>query len=167
MIDPQLQKELERAHSERKANKKFIQSLKRLPEKELDRQFHTAHNEVFNRLDCLSCANCCKTTSPIFRDRDIDRLARTLRMRPSTFTENYLIIDDDGDWVLKSSPCVFLNDDNTCKVYEDRPAACREYPHTDRRKMTQILDLTYRNTLVCPAVDQIVEKIRKRLQSSR
>jgi Fe-S-cluster containining protein len=49
--------------------------------------------------------------------------------------------------------------DNTCAVYEDRPLACREYPHTDRKNMYQIMDLTTQNTLICPAVASIVEKI--------
>ncbi len=160
------EKHLEKARSERKQNKKFLLSLKRMPERVVDDHFHEAHEEVFEVTDCLTCANCCKTTSPIFRDRDIDRLAKRLRMRPSHFIECYLKMDDDGDYVLQSSPCTFLNDDNTCSVYEDRPNACREYPHTDRKRMHQLLDLTYRNTMVCPAVEQIVEKIRIGLQRS-
>ncbi|MCH2200012.1 MAG: YkgJ family cysteine cluster protein [Flavobacteriales bacterium] len=145
--------------------KDLFKQLKRAKDRELDSLFHEAHEEVFAVTDCLECANCCKTTSPIFRDRDIDRLAKRLRVRPSRFIDQYLRMDEDHDYVLKSSPCTFLNEDNTCSVYEDRPLACREYPHTDRKKMSQILDLTYRNTMVCPAVEHIVEKIRKRLQA--
>jgi uncharacterized protein len=63
--------------------------------------------------------------------------------------------------VLKSSPCAFLGADNYCSIYEARPRACREYPHTNRKKMHQILDLTMRNTQVCPAVLQIVERLEK------
>lgn len=160
------QSNLERAKSNKKANKKFIQSLRKLPEKKVDQAFHTAHDEVFEEIDCLDCANCCKTTSPIFRDIDIQRIAKGLRMKPVQFVDQYLRMDEEGDYVLQSSPCTFLNDDNTCSIYEMRPNACREYPHTDRKKMQQILSLTYKNTMVCPAVEQIVEKIRKRLQSN-
>lgn len=167
MDDSFPEKQLEKARSERKQNKKFLRSLKRIPERELDHLFHEAHDEVFEQTDCLTCANCCKTTSPIFRDRDIDRLAKRLRIRPSLFIERYLKMDHEGDYVLQSSPCAFLNDDNTCSVYDDRPNACREYPHTDRKRMHQLLDLTARNTLVCPAVGQIVEKIRIGLHGSR
>jgi hypothetical protein len=82
-------------------------------------------------------------------------------MRPSEFTTKYLHIDEDNDWVLNQSPCAFLNlDDNKCSIYEYRPKACREYPHTDRKNMTQILDLTFRNTLVCPAVAEMAEKLK-------
>lgn len=156
---------LRRAESAKKVNKKFLQSLKRLPERTVDALFHEQHDVVFAETDCLACANCCKTTSPIFTTRDVERLSKSMKMRPALFTERYLRTDEDGDYVLQTSPCVFLNDDNTCRVYDDRPAACREYPHTDRRKMVAILDLTYRNTLVCPAVERIVDKIRTILQA--
>lgn len=164
MSDDFPSKYLRRAQSGRKANKKFLTGLKRLPERTVDDLFHEAHDTVFAETDCLACGNCCKTTSPIFTNRDVERLSKHLSLRPADFVEKYLRIDEDGDYVLQSSPCVFLNTDNTCKVYDERPKACREYPHTDRRKMSAILDLTYRNTLICPAVERIVNKIRIVLQ---
>lgn len=167
MSDSFVQKHIAKAKAEKKASRKFLQNLKRLPEKKVDRLFHENHDAVFEKLDCLDCANCCKTTSPIFKDRDIDRIAKHLRIKPSKLVETYLRLDEDHDYVLQKSPCSFLNDDNTCSIYEVRPNACREYPHTDRKKMHQLLDLTYRNTMVCPAVEQIVEKIRIDLQSSK
>jgi Fe-S-cluster containining protein len=153
----QFKKESEAAAAE---NKKFLKGLKKVNDRELDRLFHTAHDEVFEETDCLKCANCCKTTSPIFYQTDIDRMAPALKMRPGDFIEKYLRVDEDKDYVLKSAPCPFLMDDNYCSVYEHRPKACREYPHTDRRKVSQILDLTYRNTLVCPAVLKILGRVR-------
>ncbi|HYC84390.1 MAG TPA: YkgJ family cysteine cluster protein [Chryseosolibacter sp.] len=142
-------------------NRKFLASLRRKDSRKLDETIHAVHHEVFEETDCLTCANCCKTTSPIFYQNDIDRLAKAMRMRPGDFVEKYLRVDEDNDYVLKSSPCPFLGAENYCTVYEDRPRACREYPHTDRRKMVQITDLTFRNTLVCPAVFEIVERLKK------
>jgi Fe-S-cluster containining protein len=141
-------------------NKKFLLGLKKKDPRKIDDLFHTAHEEVFEEINCLDCANCCKTTSPIFYQTDIERVARSLRIKPGEFIEQYLKIDEDKDYVLKSSPCPFLDEDNYCKVYEDRPKACREYPHTDRKKIIQIMDLTHKNTLVCPAVLQMVERIK-------
>jgi Fe-S-cluster containining protein len=160
-MDEQLKKFLDKGKSLRKENKKFFQTLAR--RKDLDNLFHTKHDELFEEVDCLKCANCCKTTSPIFRNVDIDRIASHLGIRPSEFTEKNLHIDEDGDWVLNSSPCLFLDADNYCKIYEVRPRACREYPHTDRKNMTQIMDLTYRNTLVCPAVAEMTERIKRQI----
>lgn len=154
---------LEHARSNRKANKKFLNQLCR--RKDADQLFHEAHEAVFANVDCLECANCCKTTSPIFRDVDISRISANLGIRPSELTDGYLHLDEDGDWVLNQSPCAFLGVDNRCSIYDVRPRACRDYPHTDRKNMSQIGDLTYRNTLVCPAVELILERIRERLGS--
>ncbi len=125
----------------------------------LDDLFHVEHKQVFKKMDCLTCANCCKTTSPIFRDADVRRISKHLKMKEAQFISNFLKIDEDQDYVLKSSPCHFLGEDNYCNIYEVRPLACREYPHTDRKNMAQILDLTLQNTKICPAVSRIVQKL--------
>ncbi len=142
-------------------NKKFLAGLKRKDPRKVDDAFHAVHEEVFEEIDCLECANCCKTTSPIFYQTDIERVAKSIRMKPGDFIEKYLRIDEDKDYVLKSSPCPFLDAENYCSVYEDRPKACREYPHTNRKKMVQIMELTHKNTLVCPAVFEMVERLKK------
>jgi uncharacterized protein len=142
-------------------NKKFLQGLKKKDPRKIDDAFHQLHEEVFEEIDCLTCANCCKTTSPIFYQTDIERVAKAVRLKPGDFIEKYLRVDEDKDYVLKSSPCPFLDSENYCSVYEDRPKACREYPHTNRKKMVQIMDLTYKNTLVCPAVLEIVERMKR------
>ena len=82
-------------------------------------------------------------------------------MKAGTFTQKYLQLDNENDYVLKQSPCAFLNQDNTCQVYDFRPLACREYPHTDRKNVMQIVDLTIENTTVCPGVARIVKEICK------
>jgi hypothetical protein len=142
-------------------NRRFLSQLKKKDSRKVDDVFHALHGEVFEEIDCLACANCCKTTSPIFYQNDIERLAKSLRMKPGDFIATYLKIDEDDDYVLKSSPCPFLDTDNFCSVYNERPKACREYPHTDRKKMVQITDLTLRNTMVCPAVFEMVERFKK------
>jgi Fe-S-cluster containining protein len=154
----------EMAKNKATENRKFLQSLKKKNPRKVDDAFHELHEEVFEEVNCLDCANCCKTTSPIFYQTDIERVARSLRMKPGDFIEKYLHIDEDKDYVLNSSPCPFLDKENYCSVYEDRPKACREYPHTDRKKMVQIMDLTYKNTLVCPAALEIVERIKKQIE---
>lgn len=151
--------DLKIAVAQRKKNKKTIAKLAQLPTKKVDVLFHEKHDEVFEVIDCLSCANCCKTTSPIFRTVDIDRLSKRLKMNSAAFVKQYLKIDNENDYVLQSSPCPFLLDDNKCSVYEDRPLACKEYPHTNRKKMQQILSLTRKNTEICPAVSRIFQDL--------
>lgn len=152
--------DLARAVKNIKQNTSFLNQLKRRQPKSLDDQFHEMHGTVFEEIDCLKCANCCKTTSPIFIHSDIERISKKLRMSVFDFTKQYLRIDDDGDYVLQSSPCAFLAEDNTCDIYDQRPRACREYPHTDRKRMYQIMDITTKNTLICPAVVRIVERLQ-------
>ncbi|MFY8035891.1 MAG: YkgJ family cysteine cluster protein [Cyclobacteriaceae bacterium] len=150
----------EKSRAQSAQNKKFLMGLKKKNPREVDDAFHEVHEEVFQEMDCLQCANCCKTTSPIFYQTDIERVAKALRLKPGDFIEKYLRIDEDKDYVLKSSPCPFLDAENYCNVYAYRPKACREYPHTDRKKMVQIMDLTHKNTLVCPAVLEMVERLK-------
>ncbi|KAB2814907.1 YkgJ family cysteine cluster protein [Phaeocystidibacter luteus] len=129
--------------------------------KKVDKAIHELHDEVFACTDCLQCANCCKTTGPLFTRKDIDRISKHLRMKPAEFESEYLRVDEDNDFVLQQVPCRFLEDDNKCSIYEVRPKACREYPHTDRIKQQQILNLTRRNASVCPAVYTILEKLNE------
>ena len=130
----------------------FFKKLKAKKPKNLDDVFHKLHHEAFNQFDCLTCANCCSTISPIITEKDIEKLAKRLKMKPVDFVEQYLYIDEDKDYVFQLTPCPFLLPDNHCMVYEDRPKACREYPHTDRKRMYQILNLTHKNCEVCPVV---------------
>lgn len=148
------------ANGKKEENRKFLKKLRQHPPKNLDQQFHQLHREAFEHIDCLTCANCCKTTGPLFKQKDIDRLALHLKMKPARFIETYLHIDEDQDYVLNTLPCPFLGADNYCSVYEHRPNACREYPHTHQRKMHTILNETYHNSLVCPAVFEILEKMK-------
>lgn len=147
-------------HLKNKAEReKYIRKVKKKRPKNLDSVFHSEHDEAFEEIDCLKCANCCKTTSPIFRDVDIQRISKKLKMSSEAFENTYLQKDSDGDWVLQSSPCTFLQPDNTCFIYDIRPQACREYPHTDRKRMIQIMDLTLKNAEICPAVSKILAKV--------
>lgn len=154
---------LQQALADKEVYQKLVQRLKKVNSRKLDDLFHQEHTQVFKKIDCLTCANCCKTTSPIFRDIDIRRLAKRLRLSEAAFVKQYLRMDSEGDYVLTVAPCPFLGNDNYCSVYEDRPLACREYPHTDRKNMYQILDLTRKNMEVCPAVSQLMQTISKKV----
>lgn len=144
-------------------NKKYFTKLKSRQRKKLDLIMKEIHEEEFEHTDCLTCANCCKTTSPIFTEKDISRISKYLKMKEARFIEQYLQRDDDDFMVLKSAPCTFLDRDNTCFIYEVRPKACSEYPHTNRKKFIQLTDLTLKNTEICPAVFNMVETLKTKL----
>ena len=156
-----LEKHRALAQQKAKENKKFFQKLKGLKPKVLDQQMHQVHADVLACTSCLDFANCCTTTGPLFTDKDIGRIAKHLKLKPSEFTERYLRVDEDKDYVLQQVPCAFLGEDNRCSIYDVRPKACREFPHTDRKKQHQILNLTQKNVAVCPAVYQMVERLKE------
>ncbi|HNS43530.1 MAG TPA: YkgJ family cysteine cluster protein [Taishania sp.] len=160
-MDKKYQEWMNQAATKKEEISKQLKNFQKKKPKNLDAIFHTEHQKAFAKIDCLKCANCCKTTSPIFRPVDIKRIAAHVRMTEANFIKTYLRIDEDNDYVLQKSPCTFLNDDNTCSIYEHRPLACREYPHTDRKNMYQIMDLTQKNVSICPAVSFIVMQIVK------
>lgn len=139
-----------------------LKKIIRLSSSRTDQIFHELHKKEFERIDCLECAKCCRDLGPLLTDRDIQKLSQFLKMKPSVFTEEYLRIDEDGDFVFKSMPCPFIGDDNYCSVYESRPSACRDYPHTDRKNMKGILDICIKNAAFCPAVENILAEIDKR-----
>ena len=139
------------AKDKHKENKSFFTKLKKKPTKQLDYIMQELHEEEFNHTDCLDCANCCKTTGPLFTDKDIDRISKYFKQKPQQFIVQHLKLDEENDYVLQGLPCTFLGVDNYCSIYEVRPKACREFPHTNRKKFQQIANLTMKNVAICPA----------------
>jgi len=137
--------------NEIEAGKKFVDTDELL----------TAHKEVFSKVNCLDCGNCCKTTPPIYTRKDVKRIAKHIGIAPKTFIRKYTIEDVDGELTGIRVPCHFLNDYNTCAIYEVRPEACRRYPHTDETEFSQRPEMNYQNTIVCPAAYFIVERLRR------
>jgi Fe-S-cluster containining protein len=160
MIDD-YHKKLLQAKQERKPIKKVISQLRKQRKGDVDKKIHRLHQEAFSEIDCLSCANCCKTTGPLFTQKDINRIASQLKLSPIKFINKYLRVDEDNDYVLQTVPCPFLGEDNYCSIYEFRPKACREYPHTDRINQLGILKLTEKNVNICPAVANIFIQLTK------
>lgn len=147
-----------------KSRAEFLQYYKKNKKnlEKLDIFVHELHDQASERINCLECANCCKTLGPAIYDKDIDRIAKALRIKPSEVVDHYLKIDEDGDYVFRSMPCPFLMPDNYCSIYEHRPKACREYPHTDRKKFVQIYKLTVKNTATCPIAYEVLKGLTKK-----
>ncbi len=150
-----------KAKNKKRDFKLTAQKLKTLKSQQLDEMVNRLHDKAFEHINCLDCANCCKGLGPRLIRKDIDRLAAHLGFKPSVFTETYLRMDEDGDFVFQSMPCPFIMSDNYCKVYESRPRACREYPHTDQKNIRKILSVCILNTETCPAVYEIFDQLSK------
>jgi hypothetical protein len=119
------------------------------------------HEEAFETIDCLTCANCCKNFSPRFKQPDIKRIAKKLKLKEGDFIERFLRLDEDNDFVVKTTPCPFLGSDNYCSIYEDRPSDCSRYPYTDEDVLLKRTQLTLKNATVCPAVFLVLERLNE------
>lgn len=152
------------AKSTQKDHQKIFHQLRQLSNNDINELFHTAHEEIFQEINCLNCANCCSTTPALITDKDAQRIARHFKISTKEFYRKYTVRDDDGDDVFRQTPCIFLGKDNYCSIYDVRPNSCREYPHTDHPKMKQILDITFKNREVCPAVFDIIDMMKDSLE---
>lgn len=139
--------------------KKYRQLLERGNKNAMLRALPVLHEEAFAKIDCLDCANCCRNYSPRFKQPDIKRIAKRLRMKEGELVSRYLKLDEEGDYVVQRSPCPFLGDDNACSIYEDRPGDCRRYPYTDEDVLLKRVPLTLKNATVCPAVYTVLERL--------
>lgn len=151
------------AQQKQAEHRKFLATLKKKAPKNLDKIVQEVHQEVFQEIDCTKCANCCKSLGPLFTEADIQRISKHFKMKMPAFENMFLQVDEDGDKIFQSMPCPFLGNDNLCSIYDVRPKACREFPHTDRKKIYQINQLTLKNTLICPAAYLFVEKLKDRI----
>lgn len=157
------------ALQKQKEHKKFLENLKKKPPKNLDYVVQEVHDEVFEEIDCLSCANCCKTMSPTFTNTDIRRIANHVNMTPKDFMETWLEYDKkDKEWMNSSQPCQFLNmTTHMCSIYEVRPIDCAGFPHLKKKKMVDYIHVHQQNVAYCPATFKMVEKMMMHLQPQK
>lgn len=147
------------AQSHYKEHQELVKRLRKKKPVNLDDFVHELDGELFDDIDCLDCGNCCRSLGPRVTDKDISRLSRHLKLKDSEVVEHYLRVDEDGDYVFVKMPCPFLLDDNYCAVYEKRPKACRDYPHTHQSRFQKHLKISLLNTYTCPVVYYIFRKL--------
>jgi len=139
--------------------KLYKQFLQKADKNKVLKQLPEYHEEAFEKIDCLQCANCCKNYSPRFKTPDIKRISKHLKMRESEFIDKYLKVDEDGDFVVKTLPCPFLGADNYCSIYDQRPSDCHRFPYTDEDIIIKRQQLTLKNSTFCPITYYVLEKL--------
>ncbi len=139
--------------------KKYKTFLKKINKNKVLKALPALHEEAFEKINCLQCANCCKNYSPRFKTPDIKRISKHLKMKESEFIETYLRLDEDGDYVTKNIPCPFLGKDNYCTIYENRPSDCHRFPYTDEDVLLKRPAITLKNSTFCPIVYYVLEKL--------
>ena len=142
--------------------KQYKQLLQRADKNTVLKQLPSLHEEAFSKIDCLNCAACCKNYSPRFKTPDIKRISRHLQMKEGDFIETYLRIDEDGDYVVKSTPCPFLGSDNFCSIYEVRPSDCTRFPYTNEDVFVKRPAITLKNSTFCPIAVHVLEGLLRK-----
>ena len=150
-----------KARHNKRRFRRFLTVLERNAPRKLRVATLAADKAVWQEVDCLSCANCCKTMSPTYTATDIKRIASHLQMSPQEFKDKWLVFEKtDGDWINKSLPCQFLDlSTNKCGIYDVRPADCAGFPHHTKRKMIDYMHVYKQNVEHCPAIFRMVERM--------
>lgn len=163
-------KQLKRKFEENKKKfRKFIDDLEEAEHKGVKKIAKTAEQEVWQEVDCLSCANCCKKMTPTLNKKDKKRIAHHLDLSVKEFKEKYLVYDkEDKDWRMQKQPCVFLDlNTNKCTIYAVRPKDCAGFPHLTKTPLKRYVYIHKQNIEYCPASYRFVEKMMERIDISK
>ncbi len=148
---------------------------KKRPENERFRRYLKSHDHsdrilrriaegIEEQIDCTVCANCCRVATAKVSERDVDRLARHLRVSPGEFLSRYCEESEEEGAILRRTEaqgCIFL-DGTACTVYEARPDICQRFPHLVRgsgsiaSRMWQFID----RACYCPIVYNALEAFK-------
>src|SRR5688572_9835199 len=139
--------------------KQYQQFLKKADHRKVLKKLPDLHDEAFSKIDCLQCAACCRNYSPRFKTPDIKRISKHCKMKEGVFIETYLRLDEEGDYVVKSTPCPFLGADNFCSIYDVRPSDCHRFPYTNEDVLLKRPAITLKNASFCPAVYVVLERL--------
>ncbi|MEK7224697.1 MAG: YkgJ family cysteine cluster protein [Bacteroidota bacterium] len=139
--------------------KEYKKFLHRANKNKVLKQLPALNEEAFAKIDCLQCANCCKSYSPRFTPPDVKRISKHLDMKEGDFRDMYLRVDEEGDSVMKTMPCSFLGDDNYCSIYDVRPTDCARFPYMDDDFMLKRQPLALKNSTFCPITYYVIEKL--------
>lgn len=139
--------------------KKYRQFLRQADKNKVLKSLPPLHERAFEKIDCLSCAACCKNYSPRIKTPDLKRISKHFGLRESEFINKFLLVDEEGDFVVNSKPCPFLGSDNRCSIYEQRPSDCRRFPYTDEDVFIKRKELTLKNSTFCPITYYVLERL--------
>lgn len=144
-------------------NNRFNIFLKSIANNIIDEKVIQLNSIVSEQIDCMQCANCCKTLHPAVTHAEAKILASEIKTEATVFTNSFLITDEiENINHFKKSPCIFL-DDNRCTCYEKRPASCADYPHLNKPNFKYRMRSVMENYAMCPIVFNVVEILKYEL----
>jgi Fe-S-cluster containining protein len=142
---------------------RFLNKIERDRPRGLQQIAVEAETTAWEAVDCLTCANCCKTMKPTYTRADINRISDYLKMSPGEFKKRWLRKGPGvNTWINKTTPCQFLDlKTNMCNVYEVRPADCSGFPHLTKKRVIDYLHVHKQNLDECPATFKMVERMKE------
>jgi Fe-S-cluster containining protein len=128
-----------------------------------ERRLRRMAEEIEEAIDCTQCANCCRVATTRLLERDVDKLAKFLGIKPQRFVEQYCGESEEEGLILRRTErgCIFL-EGTLCLVYEARPSTCDDFPHLVRgggslvSRMWQMID----RACYCPIVYNAIEAFK-------
>ncbi|MEO9210229.1 MAG: YkgJ family cysteine cluster protein [Ginsengibacter sp.] len=166
MLSVNLKKHKKKFDLQKRSLRYFITRFENNPPKNFNKIVVSTDQEVWSKIDCLGCANCCKVMSPTYTNADILRISKHLGMKPKEFKEKWLYLDKrENDWMNRSRPCQFLDlETNKCTIYEVRPKDCAQFPHLARKPVLDYFYIHKQNIEYCPATMLFVEKLQEKIK---
>ena len=143
-------------------NLKFRAYLKR--HNFVERRLKKIAQEIEQQIDCTQCANCCRVATTKLTERDVEKIAKFLRIKPAQFLRDYTTGSEEEGLILKrdDSGCIFLSG-NECTIYESRPHTCEDFPHLVRGAgslLSRLWEMPDRATY-CPIVYNSLEAFKE------
>lgn len=112
--------------------------------------------KYFALIDCKACANCCRSLHAEFKKSELLSIAQTLGQSIKAFDKQFM---SEGK---VNPPCPML-DGKLCSIYENRPEACRSYPHLEKPRFTSRLMGVIDNVAICPIAFNAFEELKTKL----
>ncbi len=147
----------------REENKRFKVFLKPIPTRMVDTYVQELEKKIAASIDCTACGNCCKVLEPPVDDDEVQRLAKLKNINADEFEKEYVGKEaNTAIHFLKCQPCIFLQN-NSCTIYQDRPASCADYPHLHQPNIKYRWKSLMDNYAMCPIVYNVVEALKEKM----
>lgn len=92
---------------------------------------------------CIGCGECCYCTPMQITGKDIRVMSCKLGMTVKEFkkqhTEQYPGVIGLSRF-RQENPCIFLDENTRCKIYDARPDTCRKFPFNSKLKLPDNCD---------------------------
>jgi Fe-S-cluster containining protein len=140
--------------------KRYKDFFSQTQEPDIDLRSKMLTDEAYQKIDCLSCGQCCRTTVTTFDDEDIAKASKSLNLSRKEFIKKYLILDLDGTYTTVAVPCPMLDlTSNKCIIYDARPKSCASFPHTQRVHFMRRKRAHLENSRFCPITQYVLDNL--------